>query len=428
MKKHFFKLLGPGLIWAGASIGVSHLVQSTRAGALYGFELVIVILIANFLKYPFFEFGPRYAASTGKSILHGYASMGKWAISLYLLVTVSTMFTLLAAVTSVTAGLFSSVFTLPLSPFLWSEAILFVCLIIVVVGKYRLLDNLMKVVIIVLALATVVAVGLVAHHGFNPDATMGQTFDWTSADVLFLIALVGWMPSAIDVSVWHSMWTVAKIKSIHHGHGHNLKFALLDFNIGYIGTAVLSLAFLALGAIVMYGKSNFPDSGVEFSNTLIAMYTKAIGGWSYPLIAFAALATMFSTTLTVLDAYPRVLKESTELLFKRTAKWRNNWILSAAWMLLLFSGTLSVLAFFAGQMKLLVDIATSLSFLVAPILAYLNYNSVMNTDLTGVHKPGPLLRLLALVGIMVLTAFAIYYVGIKLGLVDFQFFQEMTEL
>ena len=32
--------LQPGLLWAGAAIGVSHLVQSTRAGATFGFALL----------------------------------------------------------------------------------------------------------------------------------------------------------------------------------------------------------------------------------------------------------------------------------------------------------------------------------------------------------------------------------------------------
>ena len=32
--------LGPGLLFAGAAIGVSHLVQSTRAGADFGLSLI----------------------------------------------------------------------------------------------------------------------------------------------------------------------------------------------------------------------------------------------------------------------------------------------------------------------------------------------------------------------------------------------------
>jgi Mn2+/Fe2+ NRAMP family transporter len=77
MKSNFWKVLGPGIIWAGAAVGVSHLVQSTRAGAGFGFELVALVLAANLLKYPFFEFGPRYAIASGESLIHGYLRMGK---------------------------------------------------------------------------------------------------------------------------------------------------------------------------------------------------------------------------------------------------------------------------------------------------------------------------------------------------------------
>ena len=36
------KALGPGILYAGAAIGASHLVQSTRAGASYGFEIISI--------------------------------------------------------------------------------------------------------------------------------------------------------------------------------------------------------------------------------------------------------------------------------------------------------------------------------------------------------------------------------------------------
>src|SRR5690606_31857366 len=92
------KAIGPGLIWAAAAIGVSHLVQSTRAGAVYAFGLVWVVLLANLLKYPFFEFGPRYAAATGESLVDGYRRQGRWVVLTYLLLTLATMFAVEAAV------------------------------------------------------------------------------------------------------------------------------------------------------------------------------------------------------------------------------------------------------------------------------------------------------------------------------------------
>ncbi|MFQ5902487.1 MAG: divalent metal cation transporter, partial [Candidatus Binatia bacterium] len=104
-RRDFLKALGPGMLWAGAAVGVSHLVQSTRAGASFGLGLVGLVIIANIFKYPAFSFGPRYAAATGTSLLEGYRRQGKWALVLYAFLTLGTMFTIQAVVTVVTAAL-----------------------------------------------------------------------------------------------------------------------------------------------------------------------------------------------------------------------------------------------------------------------------------------------------------------------------------
>ena len=57
--QNLLKTLGPGILFASTAIGVSHLVQSTRAGAVYGFELLGFIMLANLFKYPFFEYASR---------------------------------------------------------------------------------------------------------------------------------------------------------------------------------------------------------------------------------------------------------------------------------------------------------------------------------------------------------------------------------
>ena len=58
--KNLLKALGPGILFASTAIGVSHLVQSTQAGEKFGLGLLWAIIIANFLKYPFFEHGSYY--------------------------------------------------------------------------------------------------------------------------------------------------------------------------------------------------------------------------------------------------------------------------------------------------------------------------------------------------------------------------------
>ncbi len=402
------KALGPGLLWAGAAIGVSHLVQSTRAGASYGFALVWVVIIANLFKYTAFEFGPRYAAAMGESLLDGYQRVGKWALPTFLILTFGTMWTLQAAVTIVTAGLANKIFGLNLSPVVWSAIILAICAGILTIGKYPLLDKLIKIIIVVLSISTIFAVIAAVSHGSSISADFIPPEVWSVAGISFIVALIGWMPSAIDISVWHSLWTIERRKET--GSAPALKDALFDFRLGYFGTGALALGFVTLGALIMYGTGEtFAGSGGVFAGQLISLYTSTLGEWSYLLVAVAAFTAMFSTTLTVTDAFPRVLTRSTELVFPDKIAGGDNKHLYWIWMVIVLGGSLVIIGLFISGMTALVDLATTLAFLTAPILAYINYRAVTGPWMPDAARPGSKLLLFNWVSMIFLAGFALFF-------------------
>ena len=129
------KKLGPGLLFAGAAIGVSHLVQSTRAGADFGFSLLWVLILSNIIKYPFFLFGPKYAMATGETLLHGYKKMNTSVLVIYFILSIITMFTIQTAVTIVTAGLAIELFGISSNITTWAVIITVLCLFIIIIGS-----------------------------------------------------------------------------------------------------------------------------------------------------------------------------------------------------------------------------------------------------------------------------------------------------
>jgi len=400
------QLLGPGLLFAGAAVGVSHLVQSTKAGAIYGFGLLLAVIIANILKYPFFEFGTRYAMATGENLIRGYKRQGNWAFILFIFMTVGTMFTIQAAVTIVTASLAVSLIGV-FSIMTWCFVLLAVCMALLLIGRYAILDNLMKVIIIILSLSTLFALISVLFLGTGVEKTGDlKIFTWDTAGITFLIALMGWMPAPIDLSVWSSIWTLEKKKL---NEDVNFNTSLLDFNVGYIGTSILAICFLALGALVMYGTGEVPsEKGAVFAQQLIDLYTTALGSWSKPIIAVAALTTMFSTTLTCLDAFPRVLSEITFVLkpeYETTAK-KQAYIF---WIILVIAGALLLLNVLQAQMGLMIQIATILSFLTAPFLAFINYKLVTGEHIPEHTKPPKWLKYLSWIGLAFLVIFSILF-------------------
>ena len=171
--KRSLKALGPGILFASTCIGVSHLVQSTRAGADFGFQLVAFILLANLFKYPFFEFGSRYAAATKKNLLEGYLAEGKWVLWVYFILSLTSMFTVTAAVTFVTAGMFNNLTGITLDPVYVSGLILVFCTLVLALGKYGVLDSMLKVIGSVLLISTIVAfIGALSKPQITPIAEL----------------------------------------------------------------------------------------------------------------------------------------------------------------------------------------------------------------------------------------------------------------
>lgn len=442
--------LGPGLLYAGAAVGVSHLVQSTQAGAGFGLSLIWVIVVANIIKYPFFEFGPRYAAASGESLIEGYRrTWNGIPLLVFILMTLATMFIIQAAVTIVSGGLatylvtYAGADTLPVAGFdmgriLWgkmeldgklvidpvafSGRILLLCAAILVVGKYKLLDKLMKAIILLLTLTTITAlIAALAKGGIG--AGEGFTWEnWGDSEMVlaWIIPLVGWMPAPLDIAVWHSVWTLDKDASTKDKI--SLRSSLLDFKIGYWGTTLLALGFLTLGALVIFG------SGVEiqrtagtFAKQLIDMYAAALGEWARPIIAIAAFTTMLSTTLTVLDGFSRVLDRATKLLFNGNLNLKEEHVGTEeqkgapfnfyyiAWIAIVGVGAFLLLIYAMTNMKQMVNLATTISFVTAPVLATFSYLAVTGPQMPPEHQPKGLLKALAIGGMIFLYAFAIYY-------------------
>ena len=397
---NFIKSLGPGLLFAGAAIGVSHLVQSTRAGADFGFGLLWALIIVNLFKYPFFQYGPRYATATGESLIDGYKKLGRWVLIIYFLLTFFTMFTIQAAVTIVTAGLAANLFGITSDLTIWSIIITAISFSILLLGKYKLLDNLMKIIIVTLAISSIIAV-FVAIFKNDTSYNFIQILPNGTLEISFLIAFLGWMPAPLDISTWHSLWTIEKIKD----KNFNTKLALFDFNIGYVVTIFIGICFMSLGALVMFNSGEEISSNANsFAKQLMNLYTTNLGKGAAIFIAIAAFTTMFSTTLTTLDASPRAMARSSELL---TGKKNKTYYL--VWIISLAIGTIIILSYFKTSMITFIKIATILSFLTAPFYAIANFILITGKHTPKEYHPSIYLKILSYFGIVFLIGFSIWY-------------------
>ncbi len=415
--KGFIQALGPGILFAGAAIGGSHIVQSTKAGAIYGFGLVWAVILSNLFKYPFFEFMRRYTASTGETILDGYKRQGRWAIWLFMLISMVSAVLNIAAVTVVTGFLAGNLFSSSIPLLWWCVIIGGVCVALLAIGHYPALDSVMKVIVTVLAVSTIVAFIAAVRHGSSDIAITSSPKIWNATGIVFLLALMGWMPAPIDVGAWPSLWAVERNKQT--GHLASMRETLFDFNVGYIGAAILALAFLGLGALVMFGTGESPaESGAKFISQFIELYTDTLGNWSRYFIASAAFTCMFSTTLTCFDGYTRTVHGTLCLATNRKNALREDflyWVIMAVFFVTTIVIVQGIISLKSTVLTPLVTTAMLTAFLTAPIVAWMTYRVIKGKNVPEKSRPTRLLHILAVCGLIFLFGFTLLFIYSQLA-------------
>ena len=407
--KTLIKNLGPGLLFASMAIGTSHLVLSTKAGAQYGWIMIIPIVLANVFKYPFFEFGVRYTNITNKTLIEGYLNRGKGYLWFYAFITLITTFTILAALYTVTAGLFINLFKIPkISVGLVALGLFVFISALLIIGKYRFLETSLKFVVSILFVALIITTALVVFRGpvtevegFVPPSIFNEQ------GILFLMALMGWMPTTVEASSWVSLWSIEKWKD--QKHKPSLRESLHEFNVGYIMTAILAIFFLIIGSMTLYGTgTELSGNAVTFADQVVNLFTTHIGPWAYIFIAISAFATMFSTCMTAHDAVTRVALDIIDLLNPKVKMTGKKGYYATGIIVLALVNFIVIIAFGANMGQLVV-LATAVSFVVAPIIGYMNLRNVTSEDLPNAHHPKKPLQILTYMGIIFLSVFSLLY-------------------
>lgn len=304
------KHLGPGILLAATSVGASHILMAPEAGARFEYRLVWLVILVHVLKYPAFEFAPRYVAARGESLLDAYARAPgprHWALWLGLVDMVVQAVGVLAALIGLTASfLVASVGGLGLGA--WGLLLAIGLLAALRWGRYSSLRATNLVLMGVLGLGTLVAFAAAPP----PLAAVPQllTPSIPSGSLLLVAAILGYMPTSVAVSIWHSLWALEQgrfrtgAKLSLEERKSRLKQGLVDLRLGYLLSALLAVAFVCLGATLLHPRGLVPE-GPQVALTLSSLYTLVLGPWMKPVFLAIAFCALLTTCYTSMDGFPR---------------------------------------------------------------------------------------------------------------------------
>jgi Mn2+/Fe2+ NRAMP family transporter len=420
LAKHF----GPGMILMMTGIGTSHLITAPVAGGRFAYALLWCIPVAYVCKYYGFEMAFRFTNATGRSMLDAYATAWKRWPLWYVLVTTLLQCAIGQAGRLVAASAVLYYFSFEYLGLDFPISVLGLILgvlsvVIILTGRYRAVEVVTKITAGVLFVSTI-GVLLV-----KPPPVSGMAhffiFEVPEGSWLILAAMLGLLPTGIDVSLQASEWGKAKrvgmgrIRDHLESTGvatafdpwqsgkralaldtsklppHALEYCrrwfrigLWDFRLGHLVSFAIACIFLLLAAVWLHPSE---VQGRAVIGEIAKIFTLSVGPWMMMVFLAGAFAATYSTAFNYFDGWPRVVGACCRNLFRRTAalrgtakddltperrgKWYSEYNIYRLTMLYSLIAAVLIIAG-VGRPVWLVLAASALAFFVAPVIFGMN--------------------------------------------------------
>ncbi|WBB98039.1 MULTISPECIES: Nramp family divalent metal transporter [unclassified Solwaraspora] len=318
-----FRYIGPGVLWALAALATGELLFTPRVGAQYGYSLMWALVAVLVLKlFVTREIG-RYSVVTGRRLLTGLAGLpgpAGWAIWLILVPQLVVGIAAIAGIASAAGSALALAVPGPIQA--WTGAVLAAAAGLVLVGHYTGVEWVSRVLGIALALGAVVAAIQVgpdlteAAAGFVPvppdDLQVAEILPW-----------LGFLSNGAAGLMWYSYWITAK------GIGHAgvaaadrrdprdldshqidrvrgwLRTMTLDSTFAVVGVALITVAFLILGAELLRPEGIVPAEA-DVARDLTRLFSEVFGSVGFWLMVVGLVSAFWTATLTNIDGWQRL--------------------------------------------------------------------------------------------------------------------------
>jgi len=325
------RYFGPGLILTASVVGSGELIATTSLGAKVGFVALWLVLVSCVIKVAVQLMIGRYAIFSGETTLQfmndlpGPRLRASWFIWCHFLMLMMVNFQQGAMLGGV--GQVLHLVVPQLSVTAWALLTAIVTILLLIGGRYRLIENGSTGLVAILTLATLLCVGLLQRTEYSVSAAdlwSGLKFDLPTGGVAIAVAMFGITGIGTNELIFYPYWCIEKgyARAVGVCDGSDAWHARAR---GWIRTmnwdalfamliyTVTTLAFFILGASVLHSAKVLPE-GMEMVQTLSRMYTEVLGVWAFYLFLVGAFAVLYSTIFVSVAGNARMFVDCLHLM------------------------------------------------------------------------------------------------------------------
>jgi len=361
------KQLGPGLIIAGSIVGSGELIATTLVGAKAGFVLLWLIILGCLIKvFVQVEFG-KYTITHGKTTLDGMNEVPGprvggstqspvnwvcWFWLIFIIVALAQLGGIIGGVgqamsiqfpltdqgtalndfqnAKIQAQLSGSADPAGESPvahdaLIWATLITAVSIVLLVIGRYRLIQNVSTALVAAFTFVTVVnLIMLQSKAGWRvswAEIASGLTFQVPQGQGLMTaLAAFGIIGVGATELIQYPYWCAEKGYGKWTGPREDseawairargwLRVLRWDAWCSMVVYTFATVAFYLLGAAIL-GRAGLKPEGSNLVRTLSEMYVPVFGDWAQAVFLFGAFAVLYSTFFVATASHSRTLADA----------------------------------------------------------------------------------------------------------------------
>jgi Mn2+/Fe2+ NRAMP family transporter len=144
MRMKFLKDIGPGIVVAATGVGAGDMIAASVAGAKYGTVIIWAAIVGAVIKYVLNEGMARWQLATGTTVLQGWRHRFHALVSIYFMVYLFLWGFIVAGALIAACGLAAHAIFPFFSVGVWGILHSLIALLLVYVGRYQLIEILMK--------------------------------------------------------------------------------------------------------------------------------------------------------------------------------------------------------------------------------------------------------------------------------------------
>lgn len=385
--------LGPGLIITASIVGSGELIVTPKLGASIGFTLLWFIILGCILKvFIQIELG-RFTLARGLTTLEtmnlvpGPRLVVSWLLWLWLIMFAATVFQVAGMVGGVASIL--AIAGLKLSTSAAAVLIGVVTAVLLVVGRYRLVESASTLMVVAFTICTMVAVIALQFTPYavtTKNLAEGLSFHLPAS---FTVAFAAFGIIGVGASelIYYPYWCLEKGYARHVGRTDGtpgwgerargwMRVLNADCWVSCLIYTSATLAFYVLGAAVL-GAKHLDVTNVDMIQTLSHMYVETFGPWSLWLFLVGAFAVLYSTIFVATASNARLLADALVVFKMKTYASEAERARAVRWLCALVPAAWTVLYLIWGSPVTLVFVGAVAQGLMIPFLAlaalWLNY-------------------------------------------------------